>query len=54
MNKRNKSLVNQKLGLGYSRGETFVGFRPVKFKDKTKYDRAIYKARLRKEKQCGQ
>lgn len=47
--KRNRSLVNRKFGLGYDRGETFVGFRPTTFRDKSKYNRAESKSQLRRE-----
>ena len=49
MKKTNEKQLKEQLGIKNERGETFVGFRPTFFKDKSKYDRSKEKANLRKE-----
>ena len=47
MSKKAKTL-KQNIGIGYRRGDTFVGFRPVSFRDKSKYDRNLQKQSFRR------
>ncbi len=47
MSKRSKTL-KQNLGLSQRRKDTFVGFRPVSFRDKSKYDRNLQKQSFRR------
>lgn len=48
--KRNKNrALMQQLGIENRRGDTFVGFRPTTFNDKSKYNRQMEKKRLHRE-----
>jgi hypothetical protein len=49
MKKEEKKKMMQQLGIESRRGDTFVGFRPTYFRDKSKYNRKAEKSRLRKE-----
>lgn len=49
MKKNEEKQIKQQLGIENQRGETFVGFRPTTFKDKSKYNRKAEKEKIRKE-----
>ena len=49
MTRSEEERIKEQLGIENERGETFVGFRPTTFKDKSKYDRKSEKEKIRKE-----
>ena len=49
MKKNEEKRLKEQLGIENQRGETFIGFRPTTFKDKTKYNRKAEKEKIRKE-----
>ena len=43
MKKKELAKLKKQLGIKATRGETFVGIRPVVFADRSKYKRSVYK-----------